>query len=492
MKKLLVLFVLILFQSGFSQQGYRPNPFSKTLVVGFEPGVNFSVSDYSGSEIDYSGRFFLEVFFKSESKSSFGLRALFGAGFLSGSDNQNEEKEFRTRFASIGLGLIYLISASDYVYPFLSVGVSHIWFEPRGKDGKPMFNFLNNIYQPREINFWGELGSRFLLTDNLSLNLNGGIQISPYDNLDDLQRGTSNDMFFTGNIGISYSLFTETDSDRDGVPDSRDKCSDTPLGVQVDEFGCPKDSDNDGVPDYLDKCPNTPRGVQVDSNGCPIDSDGDGVPDYRDLCPDTPKRIPVDDFGCPFDSDNDGVPDYLDKCPNTPAGVDVDSRGCPLDSDLDGIPDYLDQCPDSAPGEIVDEKGCKKIIEFKVPSSDTLSIKAEPIKQMILYVSEIFDKNGVILKKSAIPELDTLLFEMKRDPLSRWRIESNTDNVGSVEGNLKMSVKRAEAVQNYFLSRGISKIRIEAVGLGSKFPIADNKTESGRYKNRRIVIKRIN
>ncbi len=54
------------------------------------------------------------------------------------------------------------------------------------------------------------------------------------------------------------------------------------------------DSDDDGVPDSIDKCPDTPKGVKVDKDGCPIDSDGDGVPDYLDKCPDTPKGVKVD------------------------------------------------------------------------------------------------------------------------------------------------------------------------------------------------------
>ncbi len=92
----------------------------------------------------------------------------------------------------------------------------------------------------------------------------------------------------------------------------------------------PKDSDGDGVPDSLDKCPDTPSGVRVDKDGCPLDSDGDGVFDYLDKCPDTPKGAKVDKDGCPLDSDGDGVPDYLDKCPDTPKGTKVDANGCPL------------------------------------------------------------------------------------------------------------------------------------------------------------------
>ena len=65
----------------------------------------------------------------------------------------------------------------------------------------------------------------------------------------------------------------EKDSDGDGVPDSRDRCPNTPKGVQVDEHGCPLDSDGDGVPDYRDKCPGTPKGAKVDKDGCEIMAD---------------------------------------------------------------------------------------------------------------------------------------------------------------------------------------------------------------------------
>jgi OOP family OmpA-OmpF porin len=89
------------------------------------------------------------------------------------------------------------------------------------------------------------------------------------------------------------------------------------------------DADGDGVPDSADKCPNTPVGVKVDATGCPLDSDGDGVPDLRDQCPNTPVGVKVDATGCPLDSDGDGVPDDKDQCPGTPRGVKVNQLGCP-------------------------------------------------------------------------------------------------------------------------------------------------------------------
>ena len=65
-----------------------------------------------------------------------------------------------------------------------------------------------------------------------------------------------------------------------------------------------------------------------------VDSDGDGVPDSRDRCPNTPKGAPVDADGCPLDSDGDGVPDYKDNCPGTPKGAKVDPSGCEIMADM--------------------------------------------------------------------------------------------------------------------------------------------------------------
>lgn len=61
-----------------------------------------------------------------------------------------------------------------------------------------------------------------------------------------------------------------------------------------------------------------------------LDQDKDGVPDGRDNCPNTPRGAPVDAMGCALDSDGDGVADYLDQCPNTEAKLKVDDKGCGL------------------------------------------------------------------------------------------------------------------------------------------------------------------
>jgi hypothetical protein len=74
------------------------------------------------------------------------------------------------------------------------------------------------------------------------------------------------------------------------------------------------------------------------------DTDSDGVPDIRDNCPNTPVGVPVDAFGCPLDGDGDGVPDHLDDELDSAPSAIVDSRGVTIDDDahLRAMLNYLD------------------------------------------------------------------------------------------------------------------------------------------------------
>jgi outer membrane protein OmpA-like peptidoglycan-associated protein len=481
----ILLIALLLSSANYSQstKTQRYNPFSGTVVFSVEGGTSLASTDYSGLGVDYLGRLSLEYFFPAWIQSGFGLRVFGNAGFLRGSDSSLDPVEFRTNISSIGAGVIFDLSINDVVFPYFFAGIASLSFNPKGEGGVKLPNNEAGNYKTSEVNYLGELGIRYPVTENLSLSFNVGAQISPNDWLDDQAIGISNDMFFTVMGGISYSFLTEFDSDGDGVVDSKDMCPDTPAGIKGDEFGCPFDADNDGVPDYLDECASTPQGAPVDKKGCPLDSDGDGIPDYTDLCPSTSPGIKVDDYGCPIDSDGDGVPDYQDLCPDTPYEVEVDKYGCPVDDDLDGVPDYLDQCPGTLPGVQVDKNGCELVIAPPPPPVD--------LNQLVLSSETSFEFNSAQLKPAAFPDLDKILEQMKKFPMSRWRIEGHTDNVGSEDGNIKMSQMRAESVLNYFVSRGIPQVRFEVAGMGSKSPVADNATPEGKAKNRRVEIKRV-
>lgn len=85
-------------------------------------------------------------------------------------------------------------------------------------------------------------------------------------------------------------------------------------------------------------------------------------------------------------------------------------------------------------------------------------------------------------------ELDKLAGLMKENPTAKVTITGHTDNVGNADKNLLLSEQRAVAVKEYLLSKGIPKENINTKGLGSQKPIADNTTEDGKRKNRRIEI----
>ncbi|HEV8703018.1 MAG TPA: thrombospondin type 3 repeat-containing protein [Candidatus Polarisedimenticolia bacterium] len=271
------------------------------------------------------------------------------------------------------------------------------------------------------------------------------------------------------------------DLDQDGVMEGIDKCAETPRGWPVDETGCPLDTDGDGVPDGSDTCADTPKGAIANIEGCPTDNDGDGVWDGLDKCPDTPKGAVVDPMdsstaGCPHDSDNDGVFDGVDGCALTPAGATVDDKGCPHDSDGDKVLDGLDQCPDTPKGQKIDKEGCPRI----------RLDKPEPqIVQNVKFVEGI----------NLWPGTDAWL-QLLVDAMQYWsdvtvEVGVYTDNKGSAAANRNISQRRAEVVKGWLVQHGIEAKRIVIKGYGATGFIAENDTEEGRDKNRRVEVKRL-
>lgn len=311
------------------------------------------------------------------------------------------------------------------------------------------------------------------------------------------------------------------DSDGDGVKDKQDDC---PLEAGLSEFkGCP-DRDGDKIMDKLDDCPDLAgipefRGCPdkdgdkiIDPNdqcpeiagelymkGCP-DRDHDSTNDLEDLCPDY--FGPIENKGCP-DTDKDGLFDYIDECPIL-AGP-VENRGCPWpDTDGDGILDRNDECPNT-PGP-KENGGCP----YKDSDNDGLldkdddcpntpgpkSNKGCPVieKEVIEVLKTAFDNLGFELGKDIIlagsfASLDELASVLSKKASWKLQISGHTDNVGDDNSNLILSKKRAEAVKNYLISKGINTDRFIIEYFGESKPIADNTTPEGKAKNRRVEMK---
>ncbi len=274
------------------------HPFSGAVVFSAELGGTYPYTDYSTPELDFFGRGLVEYYFPSKSIHAIGIRFLSGGGFISGEDEiANQEINYRTSIFFLGGGLTYAIKLGNGV-PYVSATISYLRFDPRDKDGYFLPNNKQRKYDQNAIMYSGEFGIRFPFAEILSLNIGLNINFTNTDYLDDIEKGLNTDAFVTAFVGISLYVGAEKDSDGDGVEDNKDICPATPMGLEVDEFGCPIDSDSDGVPDYLDNCTNTPRNILIDETGCPIDLDKDGVPDYLDKCPNTPQNVSVDDNGC--------------------------------------------------------------------------------------------------------------------------------------------------------------------------------------------------
>ena len=97
-----------------------------------------------------------------------------------------------------------------------------------------------------------------------------------------------------------------------------------------------------------------------------------------------------------------------------------------------------------------------------------------------------FDFNKAIIKQGYYKDIDDLVQVMKDYPDLKVVIEGHTDNVGTAEYNKELSQRRAEAVKQYMVEKGINANRITAKGFGFDRPIASNDTEEGRQKNRRV------
>jgi outer membrane protein OmpA-like peptidoglycan-associated protein len=231
----------------------------------------------------------------------------------------------------------------------------------------------------------------------------------------------------------------------------------------------PKDRDNDGVEDDQDQCPDIPGLAQF--NGCP-DTDGDGISDKDDACPLVAGLAQFN--GCP-DSDNDGIPDNKDKCPYAAGTSQYD--GCPPpDRDHDGVTDDVDRCPD-VPGTAANQ-GCPEI-------------RQDLVTQVEKAAKAIFFETGkATIKKVSYKSLDAVVSVLKADPSLNADIEGHTDNVApKTYTNMELSQKRADAVRDYLVSKGISADRLTAQGFGDTQPVASNATAAGKAQNRRTVIK---
>jgi len=397
---------------------------------------------------------------------------------------KNDISSFKNSMLHFNLNIRLKFIGNDKhkVAPYIFAGLGYMNFRSAART-------INNAARP----VCG-FGVTFHLAPVISLQIQESFIFSDYDKVDgEVGWKRYNDNYLQHSVGLLFNFGKSKDTDKDGIPDKKDKCP-TVFGL-VQFEGCP-DSDKDGIVDASDQCPGTPEGVKVDAKGCPLDTDGDGIVDYLDKCPDVKGLAKLE--GCP-DTDNDGIADADDQCPNTPANVKVDANGCPIDTDGDGIADYLDKCPtvkgleslegcpdrdgdgitdnlDKCPDVkgTVENKGCP---EIKKEVKDVFQKALQGIQ---------FETGKDVIRPTSFPILNNVVTIMKENKEYNLIINGHTDNVGKPESNMVLSQKRADAVKAYLIKNGVEANRLKSFGYGDTKPVADNNNTAGRAKNRRV------
>jgi OOP family OmpA-OmpF porin len=137
------------------------------------------------------------------------------------------------------------------------------------------------------------------------------------------------------------------------------------------------------------------------------------------------------------DTDHDGVNDCDDKCPGTMAGAKVDDQGCPIRIELRGVNFRYD--------------------------SDELTPQAQDILDGVV---------EMLLSANETRDIE---------------VQGHASSEGSSQHNMKLSQRRAQSVVSYLKSKGLTN-QLYPKGYGEDYPIADNSTEEGRSKNRRVQL----
>lgn len=142
--------------------------------------------------------------------------------------------------------------------------------------------------------------------------------------------------------------------------------------------------------------------------------------------------------------------------------------------------------------ELENTIGVSKHIDLTVPGEykeiTGQNLETAPLKigTTVTLYNVFFEFAKATLEKESFLELDRMIGVMNNNTNMAIEVQGHTDNVGSDAVNMRLSQQRADAVKDYFLSKGISADRVKSTGLGESKPVASNETTEGQARNRRV------
>lgn len=369
---------------------------------------------------------------------------------------------YQTQIIPVDIRALWSFVATESWSPFLYAGLGASYFERRLDQGGATNSWMPIVPVGA--------GIQIMLDENVYFELTGGFTYTFYDGLFAAKEG-SNDAVWGLLVGVTaFGENEDADPDKDGLVNREEKVFKTdPKNPDTDGDGLRDgeevhqyktdplnpDTDGDGLKDGDE--------VRVHrTNPLNPDTDADGLQDGAEVL--THKTDPLKP-----DTDGDGLLDGAEvaRYKTDPLKIDTDNGTVADGIEVGRGTDPLNPADDLPRGPKREtlhvEVGKALVLEgivFKTGSAE------------ISYVSE-----GILQKVfNTLDEYRDIVVE----------IRGHTDNVGKASFNLKLSEKRAEAVREWLVQRGIAPARITARGFGWTMPIVPNTTTEGKQANRRI------
>jgi outer membrane protein OmpA-like peptidoglycan-associated protein len=475
-------------------------------ALGMHGGANYWITDYNTLKIGPGGEVFLRYglhkyfslgimggyeVLKTEQTTSLGagnfqgyMRVTAIPAALVGTIHLYPWKAFSPYIYIGGGAMAYQRGASGGVYPLDGVW-RYSYFVPAGF-GFESFASSNVAFDMSvgAANIGNWIDARKSSTPNGYLTAKAGINI--YFGSSDADDDDA-DALYNGEERKFGTDPENPDTDGDGIKDGEEvkRYRTNPLRADTDGDGLPDgeevqkyktiptrmDSDGDGLSDGDEIFKNKTEPLK-------IDTDGDGLPDGDEVVryKSDPLRV---------DSDGDGLSDWdeVKTYKTDPTNADTDGDGLmdgdevkkyhtnPLKADTDG-------------GSTDDGTEVKRGANPLDPRDD-VPILLEKGKSLVLEGVN-FETGSARLTKASEGTLDRVFIALVAHPEIRVEIAGYTDNVGSRRTNQRLSQRRADAVSEWLVKKGIAATRMTTVGRGDLDPIAPNSNPEGRAKNRRI------
>ncbi len=510
----LVVFLVVLFSLLVSEKTLAQNP-NGGWSLGFRGGTNLWVNDFNKRIVGPGG----------EIMARYSLARYFSLGLAAG----YEELKSKQTTAALGLPYDYLklhafpasiigwfhLAPGKIVSPYVYVGAGGMFYTRKNGSGEVVDqngvvvsqnSIRNSIYIPFGV------GLETFILPKLSIAFDLGYHV--LDDYTEAYKFNVIDSYPTVKAGLNIYLGSSDndDEDNDGLSNGEERQLGTnPRNPDTDGDGLKdgeevnryrtnplkQDSDGDGLNDgeEVQTYHTDPLNQDTDGDGLSdgdevlkyhtdplkIDTDGDGLKDGEEVLKyhTDPLKTDTDGDGLSdwdevkiyhtdptkLDTDGDGLSDgeEVNKYHTDPLKVDTDGGGVPDNIEVKRGTNPLDPKDDNPKEALILERGKTVVLQ-----------------------GVNFATGSAVLMKGSERILERAYNALIIDPSLKVEIAGYTDNVGKADFNDRLSMKRADTVKRYLVSKGIGRTRLSTAGNGMREPIAPNTTVEGRAMNRRI------